>query len=58
MNEKQLLIIEDEKPIAEILAYGFKKEGFAVRCAHTGADGLDAAGLKRRGCLPDADRAV
>lgn len=43
MNEKQLLIIEDEKPIAEILAYGFKKEGFNVRCAHTGADGLDAA---------------
>lgn len=43
MNEKQLLIIEDEKPIAEILSYGFKKECFSVRCAHTGADGLEAA---------------
>lgn len=43
MAEKHLLIIEDEKPIAEILAYGFKKEGFLVRCAHTGADGLTAA---------------
>lgn len=43
MSETQLLIIEDEKPIAEILAYGFKKEGFSVRCAHTGSDGLSAA---------------
>lgn len=43
MREKQLLIIEDEKPIAEILSYGFKKEGFTVRTAHTGADGLEAA---------------
>lgn len=43
MNEKQLLIIEDEKPIAEILSYGFKKEGFIVRTAHTGADGLEAS---------------
>ncbi|MDD7739609.1 MAG: response regulator transcription factor [Fusicatenibacter sp.] len=43
MNEKQLLIIEDEKPIAEILSYGFKKEGFSVRCAYTGAGGLSSA---------------
>ena len=37
MSEKQLLIVEDEKPIADILAYGFRREGFAVRCAYTGA---------------------
>lgn len=43
MMEKQILIIEDEKPIAEILAYGFKKEGFSVRCVYTGSDGLTAA---------------
>ncbi|MCI5648212.1 MAG: winged helix-turn-helix domain-containing protein [Fusicatenibacter sp.] len=43
MKEKQVLIIEDEKPIAEILSYGFKKEGFAVRCAFTGGSGLMAA---------------
>ncbi len=40
MNEKRLLIVEDEKPIADILAYGFRKEGFTVQCAHTGAEGL------------------
>ena len=26
MNEKRLLIVEDEKPIADILAYGFRKD--------------------------------
>ena len=43
MNEKRLLIVEDEKPIADILAYGFRKEGFTVQCAHTGAEGLKLA---------------
>lgn len=43
MIEKQLLIIEDEKPIAEILSYGFKKEGYQVRCAYTGGTGLTKA---------------
>lgn len=43
MNEqKRILVIEDEKPIAEILRYGFEKEGFAVSCAHTGGAGLVA----------------
>ena len=31
MNEKRLLIVEDEKPIADILAYGFRKVG--LHCA-------------------------
>ena len=44
MSEKQLLIVEDEKPIADILAYGFRREGFAVRCAYTGAEGLLRSG--------------
>lgn len=44
MNEqRRILVIEDEKPIAEILTYGFEKEGFAVSCAHTGVDGLRTA---------------
>ena len=47
MSEKQLLIVEDEKPIAEILAYGFRREGFAVRCAYTGAEGLRMAEEER-----------
>ncbi len=43
MEEKKILVIEDEKPIADILKYGFEKEGFAVRCAYTGAEGFAAA---------------
>ncbi len=43
MEDKRILVIEDEKPIAEILKYGFEKEGFTVICAHTGASGLEAA---------------
>lgn len=43
MYEKKLLVIEDEKPIADILKYGFEKEGFLVRCAYTGSAGLEAA---------------
>ena len=30
MEKKKILVIEDEKPIAEILKYGFEKEGFEV----------------------------
>ncbi|EOS80373.1 hypothetical protein C817_01866 [Dorea sp. 5-2] len=45
MEEDQIriLVIEDEKPIADILEYGFKKEQFMVKSAYTGADGLKAA---------------
>ncbi|MCI8599606.1 MAG: response regulator transcription factor [Lachnospiraceae bacterium] len=40
MDQKRILVIEDEKPIAEILKYGFEKEGFEVDCAHSGSSGL------------------
>lgn len=43
MDDTRILIIEDEKPIADILAYGFKKQGFVVTCAHTGGAGIEAA---------------
>ena len=36
----RILIIEDEKPIADILQYDLKKEEFEVKCAYTGAEGL------------------
>ncbi len=40
MDEKRILIVEDEKPISSILQYGFKKEGFQVACALTGSEAL------------------
>ena len=43
MEDKKILIIEDEKPIADILKYSFEKEGFQVECAHTGSEGFSAA---------------
>ena len=43
LEKRKILVIEDEKPIAEILKYGFEKEGFEVFCSGTGAEGLKAA---------------
>ena len=43
MEAKRILIVEDEKPISSILQYGFKKEGFEVRCALTGSEALELA---------------
>lgn len=39
----KILIIEDEKPIADILEYDLSGEGFVIKCAYTGASGLQAA---------------
>ena len=47
MEKRKILVIEDEKPIAEILKYGFEKEGFEVFCAGTGAEGLKSAEERR-----------
>ena len=43
MDDRKILIIEDEKPIADILKYGLEKEGFQVCCAHTGSEGFAMA---------------
>jgi len=40
MEQKKILIIDDEKPIGELLKYGFEREGFAADMALTGAEGL------------------
>ena len=41
MNEK-ILIVEDEKPISDILKYNLTKEGFVVITAFDGEEGLRA----------------
>ncbi len=40
MEEIRILIIEDEKPIADILKYDLSGEGYRVDCAYTGARGM------------------
>lgn len=40
---KNILIVEDEKPIAEIVKFNLEKEGYKVIIAHDGEDGLHKA---------------
>ena len=46
---KRVLIIEDEKDLAELLAFNLEKEGYAATCVHDGKQGLERAGTD----LPD-----
>ena len=46
---KKVLIIEDEKDLAELLAFNLEKEGYAATCVHDGKLGLERAGTD----LPD-----
>lgn len=43
LNMTEILIIEDEKDIAETLEYSLKKEGYRVARAHDGLNGLTKA---------------
>lgn len=40
----RVLIIEDEKDLAELLAFNLEKEGYAATCVHDGKLGLEQAG--------------
>ncbi|WP_203248291.1 response regulator YycF [Sporosarcina beigongshangi] len=43
MQDKTILIVDDEKPIADILEFNLKKEGFTVFCAYDGEEALEKA---------------
>jgi two-component system phosphate regulon response regulator PhoB len=49
MPKPKILIVEDERSLAEVLAANLEREGFEVTMAHDGQDGLRQAQLK----LPD-----
>ncbi len=38
--DKKILVVDDEKPIADILQFNLKKEGFDVHCAYDGNDAI------------------
>ena len=38
--EKKILVVDDEKPIADILQFNLKKEGYIVQCAYDGDEAL------------------
>lgn len=39
--EKKILVVDDEKPIADILQFNLKKEGYVVHCAYDGNEALE-----------------
>lgn len=41
MEQKKILIIEDEDYISDLLSYSFKKEGFNTKIARNGESGLE-----------------
>ncbi|WP_062351052.1 response regulator YycF [Bacillus kwashiorkori] len=38
---KKILVVDDEKPIADILQFNLKKEGYEVHCAYDGDEALE-----------------
>src|SRR4051794_24300907 len=49
MSKPKILIVEDERPLVEVLTYNLEREGYEVLVARDGQDGLRQAQLK----LPD-----
>ena len=49
MSKQKILVIEDERPLVEVLACNLEREGFEVIFAFDGQEGLRQAQLK----LPD-----
>ncbi|ASS89653.1 MAG: DNA-binding response regulator [Bacillaceae bacterium] len=41
MENKKILVVDDEKPIADILEFNLKKEGFDVYCAYDGTSAIE-----------------
>ncbi|UOE94117.1 response regulator YycF [Alkalihalobacillus sp. LMS39] len=41
--EKRILVVDDEKPIADILKFSLEKEGFEVLCAYDGIKAIELA---------------
>lgn len=49
MARKKILVIEDDRSLAEVLEYNLSQSGYEVTCAFDGMDGLNQARLR----LPD-----
>ncbi|QPC47905.1 response regulator YycF [Mangrovibacillus cuniculi] len=43
MLDKTILVVDDEKPIADILEFNLKKEGYTVHCAYDGDTAIKMA---------------
>ena len=45
-NPQKILVIEDEKALADVLGYNLRREGYEVTLAHDGQEGLKASQAK------------
>ncbi len=43
MSQRRILVIEDDRPLSEILCYNLEQSGFQVTCAYDGQSGLNSA---------------
>ena len=43
MDKKKILVVEDEKAIADILVFNLGREGYDTMAAYDGAEGLHKA---------------
>ena len=43
MDKKKILVVEDEKAIADILVFNLQREGYDTLVAYDGAEGLRCA---------------
>ena len=46
MPKSKILVIEDDRSLAEVLEYNFTNAGYEVFCAHDGQDGINQARAK------------
>jgi two-component system phosphate regulon response regulator PhoB len=46
MAKNKVLIVEDDRPLAEVLQYNLEQSGYEVLCSHDGQDGWNQARLK------------
>lgn len=45
--EKKILVVDDEKPIADILQFNLEKEGYKVICAYDGLEAIELANQEK-----------
>ena len=46
MGRASVLIVEDDRPLADVLSYNLRQSGYDVLLAHDGQDGINQAQLK------------
>ena len=46
MAKTKVLVVEDDRSLAEVLQYNWEQNGYEVYCAHDGQDGLNQARLQ------------